>query len=62
MKIGQTVLKLSRGKEKWRRTDRRTNVNQSSDSITNSFIELTDPINLALDTNITFLSAIVMDI
>ena len=42
--------------------DGQTDGNPSSDSITNSFIELTDPINLVFDTKITFLSATVLEI
>ena len=37
--------------------DRRTDANPSSDNITNSLIELTDPINLVFDTKIILLSA-----
>ena len=66
MKIGQMVLKLSNGNQKWRRTDRqtdrRTDGNPSFESITNSFTELTDPENVVFGTKITFLSAIFLDI
>ena len=39
-----------------------TDGNPSSESIANSFIELTDPINLVFDTKVTLLSAIVLEI